>query len=174
MEKIEERIEEVVVEEIKDDVEEDKEIKVSKEDLEELLQEDNQEVNASALRNFLINQNTNPSLDQIAMAPVETLESNVKMQPHFEPEEEKDKIEYNLFKEFEQGNYQTQMQVEATFQKPDLSPTEKILEEQKRLMSSVQAMSPELRDQKRPENDYIRPEDTKKDYFTKLKFERKR
>lgn len=149
--------------------EEDEE-EVSEEDLEELedtLFEDNDEFNRR-VGHFLSNQRKEVSLEKMLELPENNLEDSLpKKEENNKPPE--NNFDYMAKPEEEQMKYQT-VEPEAHFARPDVSSTERILEEQKQIYKHISAPGHMIGENKN-EMMTVRPEDTmKKDYLTKKKF----
>jgi len=145
----------------------DKAKPISSEILEKLLEEE--DVKDTEIKNFLANPWKNVSLEKINSSPTLSLEQNL---PKVEKtsEEEKDNINYSLFKNVEDGKYQPST-VSDEFKEKDLDEREKSFREQKRFYEKMKVLSPELKRDTHSGIEYVRPEDTiKKDYLTKKKF----
>lgn len=144
----------------------EKKQEISKEVLEELLE---QEVSQNdQISHILANPWKDVSLDKREIEPVSNLEDLPEVKK--EEDEEKEGIEYNLFKDLDEGKYQT-INAETKFKKNNLGEEEKILEEHKMLYEKMQKLSDEQRIEQEDHMKYVKPEDTmNENYLAKRKF----
>ena len=150
--------------------EEDKE-KLSEEDFEELEEklEEEEEFN-SRVRHFLSNQKKDVSLEKMLEVSESSLEENVpKKKEEINPNE--DNFDYMAGNKIEEMKYET-FEPDTRFSRPDMSSSERILEEQKALYSHLKNTSAQMITEDKNEWNPVTPEATKrKDYLTKKRVE---
>ena len=137
------------------------------EDLEDTIFEDNKEFNRK-VGHFLSNQRKDVSLEKMLELPENNLENSLpKKEEDNKPPESN--FDYLVKSEEEQIKYKS-VEPESHFVRPDVSSTERILEEQKQIYKHISAPGHMIGENKN-EMMTVRPEDTiKKDYLTKKKF----
>ncbi|MBU2612660.1 MAG: hypothetical protein KKB62_02985 [Nanoarchaeota archaeon] len=149
--------------------EEEGDEELSEEDLEEAEEalEREEEFN-SRVRHFLANQKRDVSLENIVDIPPSSLE---EMLPKKKEEDEKseENLDYLSGNKIEGMKYQA-FEPDTKFSRPDMSSTERILEEQKAFYNRFKSAAENIVGENKSDWNPITPEDTiKKDYLTKRK-----
>jgi len=141
--------------------------KISDALLEELLEDDN--FKDAKIKHFLTNPLKTVSLEKINSSPPLSLEQTLP-KTGMETKEEKENVEYSLFKNPKEEKYRTIL-ISEEFKEKDLGEKQKILREQKRFYERMKSLSSELKEEKHSGIKYIKPEDTiEEDYLIKKKF----
>ena len=124
----------------------------------------------TALSRFLANPWKQVSLDERGMMPITNLEEDLPEIKKEEKDFEQENIEYNLFKEIEEGHYKS-LEADAQFHNKNLGDEEKKFDELKRMYDDPRRLSSEFKPSSNQEPKYVKPEDTKRtDYLTKKQF----
>ena len=153
-----------------DEKDEDSESELSDEELDELegsIEEN--EIFNRRMQHFIANQKGEVSLEKILELPKENFEDSLP------PKKDDEKIleehfDYIVKNEEDKLRYQT-FSSDTNFSKPDMSSSERILEEQKQLYKHLENSDANMIAENRSEWNPVTPEETvKKNYLTKKKF----
>jgi len=122
------------------------------------------------LNHFLANQKKDVSLEKMLEVPTLSLEDNFSSQKKEELFED-EKIEYIPKNEEDNQMKYEVPSADTHFSNPEMSSTQRILEEQKALYKHIERVSGGLKFEEESPTKFVRPEDTmKKDYLKKRRF----
>jgi hypothetical protein len=151
------------------EISEDELIKEDKEELDEIVQEEDYYENM-ALNRFLSTPWKQVSLDERNIIPISNLENDLPKREVLKDDLEQENIEYTLFKGVEEGKYQS-VSIQGEITNQHITQSEKKFDELKRMYEDPRRLSSDLKPSSSNEPKYVKPEDTKRtDYLVKKKF----